>query len=191
MEASRIANVSAALLIGAARTAAAPRSAGAAGIAGLLGQLFEQTVRIDAVDDAARPGGRSGDPGRASDGVDGLATAILASRAERVIVVGDGDPLASAEALLALVAWPEKPVVLVVPDAPGPPAAPSAPFGIFRRDALEGRARAQLESAKDAPDLETFLDGLEIERVSLAQLGLSSRPIPPFAGPPVGPVRAS
>ncbi len=108
-----------------------------------------------------------------------------------MIVVGDCEPRASAEALLALVAWPEKPIVLVVPDAPGLPAAPSAPFGIFRRDALAGRARAQLERGKDAPDLETFLAGLEIERVSLAQLGLSPSPNPPFAGPFVGPVRAS
>lgn len=191
MEASRIANVSAALLIGAARTDSAPQPTKAAGIEGLLGQLFEQTLRIGGVDAAGRPRGRSGDPVRPPDGVTGLAEAILASRAERVIVVGDGDPLASAEALLALVAWPDKPVVLVVPDAPGRPAAPSAPFGIFRRDALEVRARAQLESAMDAPDLETFLAGLEVERVSLARLGLAPRPIPPFAGPPIGPVRAS
>ena len=191
MEASRIANVSAAVLIGPARAASAPRSAEAAGIEGLLGQLFEQTLRIGGVDDAGSPSGRVGDPGRATDGVTGLATAILASRAERVIVVGSGEPLASAEVLLALVAWPDKPIVLVLPDDPGRPGAPSAPFGIFRRDALEGRARAQLESAKDLPDLETFLAGLEIERVTLARLGLAPRPIPPFTGPPVGPVGAS
>jgi hypothetical protein len=184
MEASRIANVSAAVLIGGAK---GPRCADAGGIDGLLERLFDETLRIDESGDARPAAGRGIDPERPVDVVDGLATALLAARSERVIVAGEGDPRVSAESVLALVAWPEKPVVLVMPDASGRPADPSHPFGIFRRDALEGRARARLERSAHAQSLATFLAGLEVERVSLAQLGLAPRPIPPFTGPPFGP----
>lgn len=190
MEASRIANVSAAVLLGGAQAERSSRPTGAGDSAGLPARLFEQALRIGEIGGEARvlePGIESENP---VGYVDGLAAAILAARGERVIVVGEGDPRASAEVLLALVAWPEKPAVLVEPERPGPPGAASLPLGIFRRDALEERAHARARPGAASPELADFLAGLAFERVSLAQLGLALHPIPPFAGPLPGPGHA-
>lgn len=188
MEASRIANVSAAVLLGGAQAARSSRPAGAGDSADLPARLFEQALRIGEIGGEARLLGPGIEPEHPVDFVDGLAAAILAARGERVIVVGEGDPRASAEVLLALVAWPEKPVVLVEPESLGQPGAPSHPLGIFRRDALEERAHARARAG--AWSLAALLAGLEVERVSLAQLGLAPHPIPPFAGPFPGPGHA-
>lgn len=183
MEASRIANVSAALLVGfAGRPMADPRAGHARSLAALMARLFEDTFEVgDAAPvgdrtDSAPSGRRVPCRGDRRDVISGVAAAIEAARGERVIVVGDADPGVTAELLLALVAWPETAVVMPV-DAAG-----SSPLrAIYRCDDLRARARAVLESADPPPSVDTFLAGLEVAQVPFARLGLAGAPIPLFA----------
>ena len=179
MEASRIANVSAALLVGfSGPPTDLPRAGRARSLAGLMALLFEDTLQVGDPLPAAASGRHV--PGREDrrDAVTGIAAAIAAAHGERVIVVGEGDPLVSAELLLALVAWPEAAVVMPA-DATG-----SSPLrAIYRRDDLLARARAVLEGADPPPSFETFVAGLEIVRIPLPRLGLAGLPAPLFADP--------
>lgn len=183
MGASRIANVTAAWLggFGAARSTPAAASTTAA--------LFEDTIWIgaEAPSEAPEPGSDATGArlrrvpfasGR-RDFVSGLATAIVAARSERVVVMPDGATSAGAELALALVAWPEHTVVLVVDDA-GAAGSGASYCGIHRRADLLERSRAALDTARPVPSLAAFLSGLEVARVDLARLGLGERPLALF-----------
>ncbi len=185
MEASRIANVSAALLVGFVGTPMdVPRAGRARSLAALMARLFEDTLHVGdpASVGASSPVAWSGRhvPCREDrrDGVSGVAAAIAAARGERVIVVGEGDPRVSAELLLALVAWPEATVVM-----PADAAGSSPLRAIYRRDDLLARARALLESADPPPSFEVFFAGLEIVQLPLARLGLTGLPASLFNDP--------
>jgi hypothetical protein len=184
MEASRIANVSAALLIGFDGTRMEGlRSGRARSLAALMAQLFEDTLQVGdpASVGESPPAALSGRrvPCRRDrrDVVTGVAAAIAAARGERVIVVGEGDPWGTAELLLALVAWPEVAVVM-----PADEAGSSPQRAIYRCDDLRARARAVLESADPPPSVEIFFAGLEVTHVPLARLGLARPPHPLFTG---------
>lgn len=185
MESSRIANVTAAVLVGFGDAAARkPRPSRIGSLAPLLSQLFEETLWVGDGRSTGAVGRPVLRPGNRRDGVSGIAAAIAAARGERVIVIDEGDALASAELLLALVAWPEAAIVLPLS---GEAADTVCPRGIYRCDALRARAEEQLEGRAPTSDFETFVAGLEVVRVPVATLGLSDAPIPLFAGPRVRP----
>lgn len=161
MAASRIANVSAAL-VGCAQPAPRADQAGDS-LAALLPLLFEDVIRIAAPDGAAA-----------------RAQALLAARGERVIVVREGEGRASADLLLALVAWPERAVVEVFA---GDPVAGGDPIAaIYRREGLVERARALRAGAGPADELARVVPEAERLRVDLARLGLDDGPIALFLG---------
>lgn len=174
MAASRIANVSAAVL--------ASRGARNAAWVPSLMRLFEDVFWVGDPPPGAGPVRSVAWPGAGRAEGAGLAAAIAAARGERVIVVGEGDPRTGAEVLLALVAWPE---AAVVRPAPGPGGDP--PTGIYRRADLLARAEAVLQGAAPAPTLEAFVEGLAVERVPIDRLGLADAPLALFAGAPVAP----
>jgi hypothetical protein len=178
MGASRIANVSAAVLATGTSRTASPGP--------LLAQLFEDTLWVGDVLPAALAARLVPRPGPGGAGLAGLAAAVVAAAGERVLVVGEGDPLASAELLLALVAWPEAAIVLPTVEAAGDARGRGGvPIGIYRREDLLARAEAMLASGAPGSDFEAFVVGLEVVRVPLARLGLSDAPIPLFTGPPL------
>jgi hypothetical protein len=184
MGASRIANVSAAVLATGASRTASPGP--------LLAQLFEDTLWVGDVLPAALAARHVPRPGPSGVGVAGLSAAIVAAEGERVIVVGEGDPLASAELLLALVAWPEAAIVLPAFEASGDARGRGGvPIGIYRREDLRARAEAMLASGASDSDFEAFVAGLEVVRVPVARFGLSDAPIPLFAGRAPGPPGAT
>lgn len=174
MEASRIASVSAAVLVGfPASGRVDPTSArcDAIALATRMVPIFEETLWV-------------GDPPPAGlrvrhvacredrrDPVAGLATAIEAARGDRVIVVGEGDPTVSAELLLAFVAWPESPIVMISDGVGGEPLP-----AIYRRDLLVDRARAALARVDSFATRERFLAGVEIAVVPRDRLGLGGSP---------------
>ena len=184
MEASRIASVSAAVLVGfAAPTAGATPDAkrDAIGLAARMAQLFEDTLWVgDAPPEAlsARHVFCSEDH---RDFVTGVAAAIEAASGERVIVVGEGSAMVSAELLLSLVAWPEAAIV-----RPSGLTGSSPSPVIYRREDLLARARAALASPGSFMSYERFSAGLESVLVPLARLGLAGSPSPLFADPDLG-----
>lgn len=178
MGASRISNVSAAVVATGTSRTASP--------APLLVQLFEDTLWVGDVPPGELAVRHVPCPGPRGDGVTGLAAAVVAAEGERVIVVGEGDPTASAELLLALVAWPEAAIVLPRSGGSGDARGSGrVPTGIYRREDLRVRAEALLASGTPVPDFESFVAGLEVVHVPVARLGLSDAPIPLFAGPSV------
>lgn len=157
MDASRIANVTVAWLGGPGR--ARPNAVD------VTASLFEDTLWIGS---------------EARDFVSGLASAIVAARGERVVVMPVDAAAAGPELALALMAWPERAVVAL---ADGADRSDEAPFcGIHRRADLLERARAALDEGSSVPSLAAWLAGLEVERVSLDKLGLGDRsPAPSLA----------
>lgn len=184
MESSLIANVSAAVLVGFEVAASTPRPSRIGSLAPLLSRLFEETLWVGDGRSSGTVGRPVARPGNRRDVVSGIAAAVAAAHGERVIVIDEGDALASAELLLALVAWPEAAIVLPVS---GEAADTDCPRGIYRCEALRARAEEQIEGRAPTGDFETFIAGLEVVRVAVATLGLSDAPIPLFAGSRVRP----
>ncbi len=162
MVASRIANVSVVLIgpPGSAERDADP-------LAALLPLLFEDVIRL-----------------AGADGAMARAEAIVAARGERVIVVREGEGRATAELLLALVAWPERAIVEVAGDDPAAGGEPIC--SIHRRADLVKWLPALRGRAGLASDLAGLLPEGEVERVDLARLGLDDGPIAIFAVGPNG-----
>ena len=99
--------------------------------------------------------------------VDPLA-ALESAQGERILLVESPEAASvCAETMLALVSWPEAAVVQPVDDA-----GHRLPFSIHRRAALLARG---LPLAADS----------NVERVSLARLGVDDAPHPLFVGPEV------
>lgn len=183
MGASRIANVSAAVLVGSGQGAAPTpkqgltRARGSAALADLVTALFDDTLQVgDSPNDRAI-GRFVSVVGAQRDSVVSVAAAIEAARSERVIVFAEEERLVGAELLLALVAWPEHAAVWVVEGERLFPVC-----AIYRREDLLASARSVLANPSAPISFETFLSRLEVERVTLARLGLDSGPHPLFAG---------
>jgi molybdopterin-guanine dinucleotide biosynthesis protein A len=135
----RLANVSAALLLGGAsrrmgRDKARLERDGvplATRTARLLACLFEDVLLVGGAPPEDAPGRRVADPAGPACALRGLVGALAEARAERVLVVATDLPLLEPELPLALVAWPEADVVL-----------PRTPSGLEPLCALWDRAAA-------------------------------------------------
>ena len=177
MGASRIANVTAAVLVKAGGSASPTSARADAALADQLAALFDDTLWVGDPPPAGAPGRFVPMASEDRDSIVGVAAAIEAARSERVIVFAVEQGLVGAELLLALVAWPERAVVWVVEGERLFPVC-----GIYRREDLLASARSVLASPSSPISFETFLAGLEVERVTLARLGLDSGPHPLYAG---------
>jgi hypothetical protein len=182
MEASRIANVTAVIAPMAAVTGSVRAQArdDARRLAGLCRALFEEVVWLGGEAEAP-PGCRlvRPEPGAPADRA-GLGAAAVAAQGERLLWIGVGDgpePALRADALLALVAWPEHAVVQPV-DAAGR----ALPFAIYRRADLLADLRAASGQGEDrAPACDARPGERVPERITLAALGLEGAPAPIFA----------
>jgi molybdopterin-guanine dinucleotide biosynthesis protein A len=159
----RIANVSAAVLVGGAssrmgRDKARLPLAGVAlatRTARLLADHFEDVLLVGGEPPADAPGRRVADPEGVPSALRGIVGALAAARAERVLVVATDLPRLAPELVLALVAWPEADVVLPRKDGRLEPLC-----AIWSRAALP-KARAQL--AEGRPELWRLVGALRAE----------------------------
>ncbi len=168
---SRIANVSAALLLGGASTrmgrdkahlpvAGEPASSR---LAKLLESLFEDVMLVGGEPPASAPGRRVADDAGPRCGLLGVATALGAAREERVLVLATDLMAITPELLLGLTAFPEADAV--VPRAAGH-AQPLC--ALYRRAPALAAARQCLARGKLA--LNAMLDGLEVRWLEGADL---------------------
>jgi molybdopterin-guanine dinucleotide biosynthesis protein A len=147
----RIANVSAALLLGGAsqrmgRDKARLERAGVAlatRTARLLADHFADVLLVGGEPPADAPGRPVPDPEGPRCALRGLVGALAAARCERVLVVATDLPLLEPELVLALVAWPESDVVLPRVDGRLEPLC-----ALWSREAALGEARARLAAGR-------------------------------------------
>jgi molybdopterin-guanine dinucleotide biosynthesis protein A len=170
----RLAEVAGALLVGGAssrmgRDKARVELGGmalATRAARLLVGICEDVLLVGGDPPPDAPGRRVPDPDGPRCALRGLAGALAAARAERVLVVATDLPLLSADLLLALVAFPPADVVLPrTPDGPQPLCA------LWRRAPALAAVRARLAAGRLAvqgllddltPD---WLEGADLARV--------------------------
>jgi len=147
----RLANVSAALLLGGAssrmgRDKARLERAGVAlatRTARLLAEHFEDVLLVGGEPPAEAPGRRVADPEGPRCALRGLVGALAAARSERVLVVATDLPLLAPELVLALVAWPEADVVLPRVDGHLEPLC-----ALWAREVALREARARLAAGR-------------------------------------------
>ncbi|MEZ4354773.1 MAG: molybdenum cofactor guanylyltransferase [Myxococcota bacterium] len=171
--ASRIANVSGAVLLGGRSTRMGRDKARlvwrgealAVRAARLLDALFEETLLVGGTPPEQAPGRRVADPEGPACALRGLVGALEAAQGERVLVIATDLPLLPLDLLLALLAWPERDVVVPKDERGDHPLC-----AIYRPEACLARARAHLEGGRLA--ISALLDAVDTERVSLATLGL-------------------
>ncbi len=158
----RLANVSAAVLVGGAssrmgRDKARLAIAGVAcatRIASLLDELFEDLLLVGGDPPEEAPGRRVPDVTGPSCGLRGVVGALESAREERVLLVATDLPLLTPDLLLALIAWPEVDA-LVARDAHG-----RQPLcGIYRKRSALAAERERLSQGKLA--LAGWLDALD------------------------------
>lgn len=148
---ARIATVTGAVLLGGASSRMGRDKAGleVGGVAGatraarLLDSLFSRVLLVggDAPEEA--PGERVADHPGPPCALRGLVGALEAADAERVLVLATDLPLVTPELVLALVAWPEAPVV-----APRTETGPQPLCALYAREAVLREARDRLASGK-------------------------------------------
>ena len=132
----------------------------------LLAGLFAETLLVGGDPEEVAPGRRIPDPTGPTCALRGLAGALLAATAPRVLIVATDLPLLSADLLLALTAWPESDVILPADGAGDHPLC-----AIYRRDVCLPIALAHLESGRLS--LRELLAEVDSDRVSLEDLGLA------------------
>jgi molybdenum cofactor guanylyltransferase len=160
----RLANLSAALLVGGAssrmgRDKAHVEVAGEAGavrLARRLAALCDEVLLVGGDPPADAPGRRVRDVEGPHCALRGLVGALAAASAERVLVVATDLPLASEALLLGLAAWPEADVV-----APRDAEGPQPLCAVYRREPVLARARTQLAAGNQLA-LRALLAGLEV-----------------------------
>jgi molybdopterin-guanine dinucleotide biosynthesis protein A len=131
----------------------------------LLTELFEDALLVGGRPSDATPGRRVADLPGPRCGLRGLASALAAARAERVVVVATDMPHLSAELVLGLTAYPEHDAV--VPRT----AEGSHPLcAIYRREPVVARARERLERGELA--LRGLLDAVDTAWLEGADLAL-------------------
>jgi molybdopterin-guanine dinucleotide biosynthesis protein A len=160
----RLANVSGALLVGGAssrmgRDKAHLALAGeplASGLARRLAALCEEVLLVGGDPPADAPGRRVPDLEGPRCALRGLASALSAASAERVLVLATDLPFASDALWLALLAWPEADAVL-----PRDPGGPQPLCAVYRREpALRAATRLLAERKRLA--LRDLLAQLEV-----------------------------
>jgi molybdopterin-guanine dinucleotide biosynthesis protein A len=160
----RLADVAAALLCGGASRrmgrdkAAMPigGEAAATRLARLLSALCDELLLVGGEPPADAPGRRVPDLPGPRCALRGLASALSAARAERVLVLATDLPLVGDALLLGLVAWPEADAVLAR-DAQGPQPL----CGVYRRERALAVAERRLSAGRELA-LRGLLDELEI-----------------------------
>lgn len=132
-------------------------------VARLLAGLFEDVLLVGGGPPAAAPGRRVPDPEGPRCALRGLAGALEAALAERVLVVATDLLLLTPDLLLALVAWPEADAVVPrTRDRSHPLCA------LYRREAVLPIARSRLSAGE--LDLAGLLDAVDTAYLDDADL---------------------
>jgi len=160
---SRIANVSAALLLGGASTRmgrdkaqlAVAGEPAATRLAKLLAGLFEDVLLVGGEPPSEAPGRRVADAAGPRCALRGLVTALAAAREERVVVLATDLMAITPDVLLALVAYPEADAVVPRRDGFAQPLA-----ALYRR--APALAAAERALAADTLALKDVLAQLEV-----------------------------
>jgi molybdopterin-guanine dinucleotide biosynthesis protein A len=162
----RLANVSAALLVGGAASRMGEDKAHlqldgvalASRLAGLLCGLFEDVLLVGGDPPPEARGRRVADVPGPRCALRGAVSALEAGRQERLLLLATDLPLVSPDLLLALVAWPEADAV-VARDARG-----RQPLcAVYRRAPALAVARERL--AKERLALAGWLDALDVHEL--------------------------
>jgi molybdopterin-guanine dinucleotide biosynthesis protein A len=176
----RFADVAAALLLGgASRRMGADKARllvggvpAATRTARLLARYFEEVLLVGGDPPPEAPGRRVADPEGPVCALRGLAAALGAARAERVLVVATDLPGLTPEIVLGLVAHPEADVVLPrTRSADGGRGRLQPLCAVYRREAVLAEARARLHRGELA--LHALLDAVStavLEGADLASL---------------------
>jgi molybdopterin-guanine dinucleotide biosynthesis protein A len=167
----RIANVSAALLLGgASRRMGSDKAhldidgeAAAVLLSRRLGTLFEEVLLVGGDPPAGAVGRRVADPEGPRSALRGLVAALAAARSERVVVLATDLPAVTPDLLLALVAAPEADAVVPRSDAGAEPLC-----ALYRREPVLAEARRRL--AGDQLALHALLDALDVTWLEGADL---------------------
>lgn len=130
--------------------------AGATRAARLLASLFEEVLLVGGEPPDDAPGRRVPDVEGPACGLRGVVSALEAASAERVLVLATDLPLVSPDLLLALVAWPEAPVV-----APRTETGPQPLCALYAREPALAIARERL--AGGHLKLEGLLESLGVQ----------------------------
>jgi molybdopterin-guanine dinucleotide biosynthesis protein A len=149
----RIANVSAAVLIGGASTRMGDDKAqrafagvpAATRVSRLLASLFGDVLLVGSAPPPDAVGRRVEDGAGERCALRGIEAALAAARAERVLVVATDLVLLTPELVLGLIAWPEADVVMPRIDGMIEPLC-----ALWRRTPVLERARAQLAAERFA-----------------------------------------
>jgi molybdopterin-guanine dinucleotide biosynthesis protein A len=147
----RIANVSAALLVGGASSRMGADKArleiegeaAAARLARRLAALFEDVLLVGGEPPPEAPGRRVADPGGPRSALRGLVAALAAARGERVLVLATDLLGVTPDLLLALLAAPEAEVV-----APRRAAGPEPLCALYRREPALAEAQRRLAAGQ-------------------------------------------
>jgi len=121
-----------------------------------LATLCEDVLLVGGDPPADAPGRRVPDIEGPRCALRGLASALAAARAERVLVLATDLPFVSEALLLALVAWPEADVVL-----PRDPGGPQPLCAVYRREPAL-RAASRRLAAGERLALHELLAELEV-----------------------------
>jgi molybdopterin-guanine dinucleotide biosynthesis protein A len=121
-----------------------------------LDTLCEELLLVGGDPPATAPGRRVPDLEGTRCALRGLASALDAARAERVLVLATDLPFVSEALLLALVAWPEADVVL-----PQDPGGPQPLCAVYRREPVL-RAAARRLAAREGLALHALLAEVEV-----------------------------
>lgn len=151
MSEGRIANVSAALLLGGASSRmgadkarlAIEGEAAAVRIAQRLAALFEDVLLVGGEPPPEAPGRRVADPDGPRSALRGLVAALAAARGERVLVLATDLLGVTPDLLLALLAAPEAEVV-----APRTAAGPEPLCALYRREPVLAEAQRRLAAGR-------------------------------------------
>ena len=163
MDAGRLGNVTAVLLLG-ARERSEPAEAPER-LAVVLDGLFEELLRLGGEPAQAWPGRfvEASQPAASPLGL--LSDALEAASCERVLVVPADRPTPDVELWLALTAWPEQAAIAAYGDHDDQTLA-----ALYRREDVLPVLRGEL--ARGRGELSALSGCIEVERVTRAMLGL-------------------
>ena len=139
----------------------------------LLTEICEDVLLVGGGPPPDAPGRRVPDLEGPRCALRGIASALAAARAERVLVLATDLPLVTLDLLLALVAWPPTDAVI-----PRPADGPQPLCALYRREPALAAARAQLASGRLAAQQfaarldPAWLEGAELARVDPAGTAL-------------------